>query len=268
MSEHTQEIILKGCWIRPHTDITYLEEGNVTLEFKNNSNNRINIEEITCSFATDADLSPYESTLSTMISIKPFNISSPIRVPFLIDLKLSGGTNYAKIVVTYRVNKSPILKKVIFGNPDTRCVIIHPIHPAEKCFFISHKDPEDTRMSINLDHHLRKIGFTGYVAENDKRPGTDIWKEKIYPSIDDCVALIVLWTSSANNKSDTIFKEVIYAKEKQKRVILLVEKGLAIPEIFQGDKEYVQVENKVTCDDLVKLVENIEKTYRSGSFEI
>lgn len=266
MSESNQELQLKGFWIRPHSNITYLEEGHVTLEFKNVLNESIEIDKITCSFETDIGLSPIESVLSTMISIKPNHIST-VHIPFLIDLKMKLGTNFPKIDVNYRINKSSKSTTVTFTNPDTRYIIIHPIHPAEKHFFISYKGQQDRQLATKLDQHLTKIGFKGYVAENDYRPGTDIWTEKIFPSIDDCVALIVLWTSDSAAEPSTVFREVEYAKGKQKRVILLSEYGLDIPKIFQGDKEYVQIKSKITDDDLVNLVENIEKTYKGGGFE-
>jgi len=266
MSESNHELQLKGFWIRPHSYITYLEEGDITLEFKNVSDESIEIDKIACSFETDIGLSPTESILSPMISIKPNNISR-VRVTFLIDLKMKLGTNFAKIDVTYRNAKSQKSTTVTFTNPYTRCIIINPIHPPEKHFFISYKGSNDRQLATKLDRHLTKIGFKGYVAENDNRPGIDIWQEKIFPAIDDCVALIVLWTSDSLTDPSTIFREVTYAKEKQKRVILLAEHGLKIPEIFLGDKEYVQIQSKITDDDLIDLVENIEKTYKGGGFE-
>lgn len=265
MSEPNQDLELKGCWIRPRSYVTYLEECDVTLELKNVSDGLIEIEKISCSFTTDDGLLPTEYFISAMMSIKPNNISR-MRIEFIADLTLQWGTNYATINVTYRKDKTSI-QSVTFANPYTRCIIINPIHPAEKHFFISHKDPEDTDLATKLNLHLTKIGFTGYVAENDRKPGTDIWSEKIFPSINDCVALIVLWTSAAAADAATIFREVEYARQRQKRVILLAEHGLEIPQIFQGDKEYVQLKGKITADELVSLVANIEKTYTAGGFE-
>ena len=64
---------------------------------------------------------------------------------------------------------------------DTKYIIINPKHSPEKHFFLSHKDPENTFIASRLDHYLKKIGFIGYVAENDPKPGLDIWTEKIFP---------------------------------------------------------------------------------------
>lgn len=266
MSEPTFDLELKGCWIRPRSYVTYLEDGDIVLELKNISNELIEIEKISCSFEADEGLSPPESAISAMMSIKSNNISR-IRIEFKTDLRLRGATNFAKVKVIYRKGKAAKIQSIEFTNPYTQCIIINPIHPAEKHFFISHKDPENTGLATKLDLHLIKIGFRGYVAENDKRPGTDIWKEKIFSSVDDCVALIVLWTSEAASDPTTIFREVHYAKQRQKRIILLAEHGLEIPEVFQGDKEYMQIRGKITIEELVNFVESIEKTYRSGGFE-
>lgn len=262
-----EELSLEGFWIRPHSYVTYLDDEMFILtEFKNNSDELIEIDTVTCSFEMEESLPKYSSSVSPHISIRPQNRSSLVRIPFKVDLKLQQGTNYPTLDVTYRISKSST-QTVRFGNPYTRCIIINPMHPPEKHFFLSHKDPKDTLISTRLDHHLKKIGFRGYVAENDPRPGLDIWEEKIFPSIDTCVGLIVLWTSNAAEDSQTIIHEVEYAKKKQKRIILLAEKNVDIPDLFQGTKEYLELDAGISDVELVRLVEIIEKTYRLGGFE-
>lgn len=262
-----QELSLQGCWMEPHSNITYLEKGHVLVEFKNNSNHVIEIVKVQCYFKAEIGLVPTTSTVSPMISIKPRNLSSLIKIPFVVGLFLTRGTNYATIEVTYRqvdTNKPVTVK---FENPDTRYLVISPVHSPEKHFFISHKDPEQTTLATKLDQDLIKIGFMGYVAENDKRPGLDIWYEKIIPKIDDCVALIVLWTSDAKKDSKQILREVRHAKMKKKKIITLVEKGVSLHSLFKGTKEYVRTPGKIREPDLIDLIVHIEKTYRAGGYE-
>lgn len=261
-----EELFLEGFWVRPHSHVTYLEDDLfVDVEFKNNSEYIIDIDTVTCSFEMEESLPDYFSVVSPNVSIESKNISDMIRIPFKVDLKLRQDTNYPTLVIKYRVNKSQT-KTIKFTNPYTRGIIIHPMHPPEKHFFLSHKDPKDIFLATKLDHHLQKIGFMGYMAENDPRPGLDIWYEKIFPSIDTCFGLIVLWTSDAAEDPQTIIREVEYAKKKQKRMILLAEKDVAIPDMFQGTKEYLELNGKIIDVELVKLVEIIERIYKSGGF--
>lgn len=262
-----QELSLQGCWMEPHSNITYLEKGYILAEFKNNSKHVIEIIKIQCHFQAENGLAPTISTISPMVSIKPRNLSPLIKIPFVVDLFLTRGTNYATIKVTYRrinVNESVTVK---FENPDTRYLIISPVHSPEKHFFISHNDPEQTALATKLDQDLIKIGFMGYVAENDKRPGLDIWYDKIIPKIDDCVALIVLWTSDAKKDSKQILREARHAKMKKKKIITLVEKDVSLHSLFKGTKEYVRTSGKIKESDLIDLIVHIEKTYRAGGYE-
>ena len=265
MNEKT-ELSLEGFWIRPHSYVTYLEDDLfILVEFKNNSNHSIEIETITCLFEIEESLPEYLSVASPNISIGPKNISDMVRIPFKVDLKLHANSNYPTLIIKYRINKS-VTKTIQFTNPYTRCIIINQMHLPEKHFFLSHKDPHNTSLATKLAHHLQKIGFIGYIAENDPRPGLDIWDEKIFPSIDTCFGLIVLWTSDTVKEPQTIIREVEYANKKQKRIILLAEKDIDIPELFLGTKEYLEVDGKITDVDLVNLVEIIEKIYRLGGF--
>lgn len=50
--------------------------------------------------------------------------------------------------------------------------------------------------------------------------------------------------------SQTIIR-VEYTKKKQKRIILLAEKNVDIPDLFQGTKEYLELNGKITDIDLV-----------------
>lgn len=260
-----KELALEGFWIRPRSYVSYLDDDLfVFVEFRNNSDAIIEIKSITCSFQVEPSLPKHASQIFPHISMRPNNRSSILKIPFTVELTLQFATNYPDLDVEYTIDKNT--KTVSFCNPDTRCIIINPKHPPEKHFFLSHKDPENTGLAERLDRHLQKIGFIGYVAENDPKPGLDIWDEKIFPSIDDSTGLIVLWTKDAANSPDTIYKEIEYANKKEKRIILLAEKDVEIPTMLQGTIEYMTIDETIADYDLVRLVDTIHNLYKLGSF--
>ena len=259
------DLSITGCWIEPHSDLSYMDDAFLKIEFKNESDVPIDIEKVTCSFQTEKGLSPLKFSLEPMITVLGGHISQIVRISFFVDLKLHFATNYALIEAEYRKNHSKESHTISFDFPESRYVIIHNIHSPEKHFLISHKDPENTNISEKLDLYLKKIGFAGYVAENDPSPGLDIWEEKVIPAINTCSALIVLWTNDAIKNPSNIFREMNYAKKQNKRIITLSEK-IELPEIFQGTNEYTTVD-EIDDENLIQLVDNIYKNYRKGIFE-
>lgn len=249
----SSKLSLVNCWSNPSLHITYLDEGSIYAEFKNNSDDTIEVDRVICQFQTEEGLKPYQCFVNPRISIKPRNISK-IQIPFAADLSLTAGTNSYSLVVEYRYAG---YSDMITLNPPSKYLIIQPVRPPEKHFFVSHKDPEDTQLASKLDHYLMKIGFKGYLAEKERRPGLDIWQEKIMPAIDECVALIVLWTSNAKVKPTNILKEFDYAKDCAKKPILLVEQGVDLPDPFPQDIEFVRTPGKITEVDLIDLVKSI-----------
>lgn len=258
----SSKLSLVNCWSNPSLHITYLDEGSIYAEFRNNSDDTIEIDKIICQFQTEEGLKPYQCFATQRISIKPRNISK-IQIPFVADLSLTADTNSYSLVVECRYAGN---SDMITLNPPTY-LIIQPVRPPEKHFFVSHKDPEDTQLASKLNNYLMKIGFKGYLAEKERRPGLDIWQEKIMPAIDECVALIVLWTSNASVNPKNILREFDYAKDCAKKPILLVEQGVDLPDSFPQDFiEYVRTPGKVTEVDLIDLVRSIEHVYTTGGY--
>ena len=153
-----------------------------------------------------------------------------------------------------------------FDKPISCYAIIRPIPEHIQYFFISHKDPMDTKIAKSFDHYLKKIGFSGYIAEDNRQPGLDLWREKIQPSIENCSGLIVIWTAEAIKEPKAILREIKYAQEKNKRIMLLTDKGLDIPDILQKDNEYDCAEDTISEHDVVKMVDKIYQMYLDGIF--
>ena len=249
----------------PKPQITYLSEDlRLEMIFKNNSDSEVIVEYVELWFKSEDGLQAPKHSVSKPTLIGPGCRSSVLSIPFDVDPALCDGTNYSSIKVRYSVAGGPA-DEVLFDNPYTSYIILNPV-PRTRVFFISHKDPQDTEIANELVRHLAKVGFTGYVAECDPRPGDDIWKDKIMPHIDTCVGMVVLWTAAASADPERILKEVDRAKKSDKKTILVVDRGAEIPATLGGDREYMEAHACISSPDLVSVVRAIMSQYKRGSF--
>jgi len=262
--DKNHELSLEGWWSFPELYISYLEKGVIHAEFKNKSDSVIEIKKISCQFKSNS-LEPYSPSINTSVSIQPNNLER-IQIPFIGDLSLPEGTITYAIIVSYKKEGSSKSITIKYDTP-TRSIIVKPVRQTSKYFFISHKDPEDSKLATKLDFYLRKLGFDGYVAENDKRPGLDFWDDKIFPAIDYCLALIVIWTLNATKDHKNIFLEVKYAKKKDKIIISLTEKDVSIPRLFVNSKERTQISLDTIDIDLIKFVTAVEANYNKSRYD-
>ncbi len=256
------DLILEGCTALP-SDITYLEEGFVSIEFRNNSDKTIEIVKVSVQFQTERELTPYEVSVSPIMQLRANNHSPMIRVPFVVGLSLIEATNSYSIRVSYRVSQTSQLLNQSYDS--AKSLIIRPIaRPVRRKFFVSHKIPEDTRPASRLDHYLRKVGFEGYVAENDKLPGARLW-DKLRREIDDCQALIVIWTSNVLLNPSEMRKEIDYASSIEKTIVLFSEEE-NVPDWFP--KRTVEfTRTQMAESDLVEIAKSIERAYRAGVYD-
>ena len=257
------DLSLDDCWSFPEMYVPYLKKSVIYAEFKNNSDKIIEIKKISCQFRSNG-FEPYSPSTHILVSIQP-NSLEQIQIPFVADMSLPMGTITYSITASYKKVGSSKSTTVTYEAP-TRSIIVNPIRVTSKYFFISHKDPEDTDLATKLDFYLRKIGLEGIVSENDRRPGLDYWNEKIFPSIDYCLALIVIWTSNASKDYKNIFREVKYAKKNGKIIIPLIERGVAIPKLFENSNEYAWISTNSIDGDLIQFVTDIEKNYEDTRY--
>jgi hypothetical protein len=259
----TDELILENCWSVPDLHITFLGKGYVFAEFKNNSRDTIEIKQIKLRFQTDKGLEPSEFSNEGIEKIEPRNLCK-VQIPFEVDLSVSRYTNSYSLLVTYRKGSSH--SNTITFRPFSKSLIVHSVRPPEKIFFISHKDPEDTELCRQIDNYLKKIGFNGFLAEDHKQPGLDIWTQKIFPAIESCVALIVVWTSNSITKPETILKEVDYAISKKKPFLVIADHDVQLDDKFKGNIEYYRCKSNISQTDLITFVTAIHKTYVKGGY--
>lgn len=250
-------------WSYPEEKIHYLDKGVINIEITNNTKSTIIIEKIKVKLNTEENLSVYHPKYSgPKFSIKSHNVHPSIAIPFIAKLTLKEGTNAYTVEITYTKNS----KRTTVEDPTFQYLLLRPIRPANDHFFISHKDPDDTPVAEKMDQYLQKIGFKGFLAEIEKRPGFDIWKNKIFPGIDICVALIVLWTSNAKKNLKNILKEMKYAKKMKKKIILICQDGVSLPKAFPKYTEFVALPKNFKEKDLIDVVESIENAYRTGLY--
>lgn len=248
----------------PESHAAFLDEGIIFTEFRNNSQSIIEIHEVSCQFTSEDGLEPTKFTNDERVHLEPKNART-IQIPVNFGLELKMGTNAYTISVKFKPDGSSRMKNLPF-NQHGMNLIIHPRRDLHDEFFESHKIPQDTPIAKKLKCYLEKSGFKGFVAEEDVRPGINLWDDKIYPSIDQCKALIVIWTKNSQRNQASIEREVKYAKEKNKPIIPIIERNLKVPKIISSEEEYFQVQ-KITDEDLIKIVTTINKRYESGDYE-
>ena len=264
MKMKNNDLTLESCKSTPVLHATFLDEGVIFAEFRNNSQNTIEIHEVSCQFTSEDWLKPSKFTNNKLVYLKPKN-AWVVQIDVKFGLELKMGTNTYSISVKFKYDRSSEMKEQIF-KPHEMYLIIHTKRDSNDEFFESHKDPQDTPIAKKLKFYLAKSGFKGFVAEEDARPGTELWGDKILPSIDQCKALIVIWTENSQINSQSIKREINYAKKRNKPIIPIIEGNLTVPKFISTKKEYSRFP-KITDEKLIEIVVNINRTYELGGYE-
>ena len=192
MKIKNNDLTLESYKSAPRLHVTFLDEGVIFTEFRNNSQNTIELREVSCQFTSEEGLKPTKFTNNELAHVEPKTTHS-IQIPVRFGLGLQGNTNSYFISIKFKSGKSSRMKKQTFKQHGMN-LIIHTKRDCHDEFFESHKDPQDTTIASRLKFYLAKSGFKGFVAEEEARPGIRLWESKMMPSIDQCKALIVIWT--------------------------------------------------------------------------
>ena len=264
MKINSNDLTLESYKSAPELNAAFLDKGVIFTEFRNNSQNIINLHEVSCQFTSEDGLMPAKFTNSELTYIKP-KTTRTIQISVRFGLELKGGTNAYSICVKFKSDKLSRMKKQPFRQHGMN-LIIHTKRDCNDEFFESHSDPQDTAIANRLKFYLAKSGFKGFVAEAERRPGIRFWEDKILPSIDQCKALIVIWTENSQSDPRIIKREISYAKKKNKPIILIIEGDLSIPKIISSKKEYFRFK-KITDKVLIDIVTAINETYELGGYE-
>lgn len=256
------DIVIETIWSNPKQDVHFLDWCSVSLQLRNTSETTVRIEEVECLFDTE-DGNTFSPHSTKPQELKPKQRSpEPISIEFEASLSLIAGTNSYKIRVHYRHNHN---SRILEHDP-FKYFILYPRGVNDKFFFISHRDPEDSDLARRLIGYLRKLGYDGYIAEDDPNPGIELWDEKIPPKVKSCFAIIVLWTSSALKEPANLIREIDLGQSLGKRIVILKEDGIALPDSFSKTREHFTVTNPIPTSSLIGLVKSLERMDANGCF--
>ena len=259
------EIGLESCSVGESTYAPFMTTRRyIQAVFKNNTDLPVTITRITCWFESEPGLTARRHSANDPIDIVPGGRSEPIIIQFTVDLNLRPSTNIAHIKIEYALNHGPV-NTLEFDNPNTTHMIVVPITAVPKHqLFISYKISADTKLAHELLRYMNKIGFRGYIAEDDPRYGHDMYTGKFAPEIDNSDALIVLWTRDASADPGTMQWELEYALDSKKRILLIKEDGVDPPPELSERTERFNAGSPITILDLVKFVTKFYHGYQMG----
>lgn len=259
------EIALESCSIGDTSYAPFMTTRRfIQVVFKNNVALPVIITRVTCWFESEPGLAARRHSVDAPVEIAPGGRSESIIVPFTVDLGLYQSTNYAHVEIEYVVdNGAP--RTLVFGSPSTAHMMVLPITAIPKNqLFISYKISTDTKLAHELHKYLHKIGFRGYIAEDDPRYGHDMYTGKFAPEINNSSALIVLWTGAAAAEPGTVQWELEYALSNKKRILVIKEDGVDPPPSLSSRTERFHAGSPVSRSDLVKFVTKFYRGYQRG----
>ena len=253
------ELEIVSVWSIPQSNAYFTQRGQIYVQVRNSSTHDIELERVECVFKNDEDLEPYIPTAEWVLNLEADELSPPLFIDFQFDLALKADTNRYLIKIYHSSGK-------VLEHDPRQYIVIFPICPPKKEFFISHKDPADTAISKRLAGFLFKLGLVGYVAEDDIMLGIDLWEEKIIPAIKRSIGTIILFTASAESDPDRIVREIKLSKENDKPLILVLEPGVG--ELANPPKgiEHYRLKTPINSNAVKEIAGWVYDMYRKGKY--
>src|SRR6266581_5160272 len=251
-----QSLIVENVWSHPReTNVHFLQKCCLYVQVRNKLGRSVRIEGIECRFESEDGVKPYIPSQRHIEDLQHGYLSDPIAIEFEADLALKAYTNYYHIIISYDDGN----KRTLDYDPK-KFFVFYPLGHARRQFFISHKDPQDTNIGRQLAGFLSKLGFIGYLSEDDHRPGIDLWKEKIPAAISASIGVVILWTSNAAKDPSKILRELEMAKLNGKPLILAPQRGIRVPKKFPRRIEYFRFKDPLSDVELKGLALSIHTT--------
>lgn len=256
------EIVVERIWVHP-TDLSipFLSRCFVYIQLRNRLDRPARIEKVECHFTMDQGMGSYIPVVGLSQTLDRGQLSDPIPINVDADLSFTAYTNAYRLAIEYDDGA----KKRMELDP-RKYVVFTPLGPCDQLLFISHRDPEDTKLGRHLVNFLKKIGFNGYLSEDDRRPGSDLWGDKIPKAINDSLAVIFLWTRQAAGKPDNLLRELDLANAAKKPVLAAIEPDITLPPAFSREREYYRFNRAVNIRELKDFVRYIDRAYRQGDY--
>lgn len=236
------------------TRIPYLGEVTLSIVVGNPFEHSIQLTSLACQLELEPGLTAIQPSMSLVETVKPRGRSTRIFLNCTADPAYKQFTNTIKVHLTWL---GPGAQEAVIEPAPPSYLQFESLLPLNRGVFISHKDPQDEREATLLQHFLAKVGYRGYLAKFDRKPGVDIWKDKIPAAMRDSVCLAVLWTKNASTDPRGVLREIELAKSMGKTIILAKEKDVAVPAGFPTDIEYFEMPTPFSPNSLRDLAVTI-----------
>jgi len=212
--------------------VEYYASTDVRLIVTNRSGLSQLVETVTLQFQADVGTAPIYVETSCGVEIRPAK-AEEIVVKVMPDSLYLAGTNQFSAMIRYKtveVDKVSGQQTEIHSNLSYR--LVRPCSLDLGQVFISFKQPEDLDMANLLARLSSKAGFKPYLALRDPKLGTNQWR-RITRAIASSKSVMVVWTARTE-WGGGVRREVRLARKKKLQEILLIQKGLQLPDIYQG----------------------------------
>jgi hypothetical protein len=141
-------------------------------------------------------------------------------------------TNRFEVMLKFRSEEHGRLGKLLTELHDGFYIILNTASATLGDIFISFKQPEDQRLANILERYAKRAGFTPHLFMRNPAVGADQWKT-IQKLIRNSHSMFVVW-GPRTEWGDGVEKEIELCRKHRIREILLIEDGLALPELYQA----------------------------------
>jgi hypothetical protein len=126
--------------------------------------------------------------------------------------------------VQWAKNPRPISDRVLVTYPQSRAFSV----------FVSHSEV-DRDLTMRVEDYIRRIGQQPYLAESPQNPdiGKLLFEEKINQAVQRANVVVLLWTGKSA-MSNAVRYEINYGRKLGKRILVVLERGIAMPQELQG----------------------------------
>jgi hypothetical protein len=215
--------------------VDYLNDIVVPIQINNASGPCVLIESIALRFQSDWRCAAGEVIIvhsCSGLEIEPGRMAYD-NVRVVPNLLFRPNSNLFDVLITYRRSERGRLSEQLTHRCQGSYLVVTTAPQIYGEVFISYKDPEDLELAKLLYAIAERAGFVPYIAPEDVKTGTDIWREKIPLAIGSSKAVFVIW--SANTPfGPGVPEEIRIGREARVPVVPLLENGAPVPDEFRA----------------------------------
>jgi hypothetical protein len=94
------------------------------------------------------------------------------------------------------------------------------------------KQPDDEPFGRLMETMARRSGFQPFLKASNLRPGQDLWREVIEPTVAASHTIVIIWTDKTDWGTG-VAREVELARSLGLREVLLLQSGQSQPSLFE-----------------------------------